>query len=105
MDILNKETTTVFFRTTELSREDRRSAAQIINAAYAEGRKITVDGREVYTWPGRVPAQIWSNGTLSVDVHTKHGNSVTQIWFKEDAISPIIRIGEFGLPLLKIEKQ
>lgn len=54
---------------------------ELINQAYAEGREVKVDGRPVRSWTKR-PAGIWGNGTMSVDVRTKSGNKVTQVWFK-----------------------
>ena len=55
--------------------------ADQINAAFAEGKQVNVNGRLVKTW-SREPAKLWGTGSMSVDVRTKSGNRVTQIWVK-----------------------
>ena len=56
--------------------------ADEFNARFAAGEVLTVGGREVRSWNGK-PATVWGNGSLSIDVKTRKGNDVTQIWFKQ----------------------
>lgn len=64
-----------------------RAVANQINAAYAAGDKVVVNGETVRTWH-RNPASIWRNGSLSVDVRTRNGSGVRQLWWKRDATTP-----------------
>lgn len=56
--------------------------ADEFNARFAAGEALTVAGRPVRSWTQK-PAQVWGNGSLSIDVKTRKGNNVTQIWFKQ----------------------
>lgn len=44
---------------------------RLVNEAYAAGRKVTVNGHEVYN-PWRLdPASAWGTGSVGIDVRTK----------------------------------
>ena len=71
--------------------------AQTINDAYAAGEKMTIKGREVKAYPGGKPAQVWGNGSLSIDVPAKtKANRITQMWFKPGAEAELLKHFERG---------
>lgn len=56
--------------------------ADEVNARFAAGEALTVGGRQLKSIWGK-PATVWGTGSLSIDVKTRKGNGVTQIWFKQ----------------------
>jgi hypothetical protein len=56
--------------------------ADAVNARFAAGEKLTVGGLKVRSWSKTSAAKAWGTGSLSVDVQTRKGNSVSQVWFK-----------------------
>ena len=61
------------------------------------GEKMTIKGREVKAYPGGKPAQVWGNGSLSIDVPAKtKANRITQMWFKPGAEAELLKHFERG---------
>lgn len=67
---------------TTITKFNVQAIADEFNARFAAGEDLVVNGRQVKSWYGK-PAQVWGNGSLSIDVKTRKGNNVTQIWFKQ----------------------
>ena len=58
--------------------------ADEVNARFAAGEALVVNGRQVQSWYGK-PAQVWNNGTLSVEVKSRSGvgRKTTHVWIKQ----------------------
>lgn len=52
-----------------------------VNEAFATGATVKVNGRTVKSWSS-TPAQVWANGSVSVDVETKQGRAGGTQWAK-----------------------
>lgn len=68
---------------TTITETNVQAIADEVNARFAAGEALTVGGRKIDSWGLTKPAQVWGTGSLSVDVRTRKGNSITQIWFKQ----------------------
>lgn len=66
---------------TTVTATNAQDLADAVNARFAAGEKLTVGGREVRSW-SRTAANAWGTGSLSVNVRTRKGNGVVQVWFK-----------------------
>lgn len=75
--------TTTVYTNTDLG--TAQAVANRINQAFAIGYTVIVNGtHEVASWTGTPSeaAWVWGNGSLSVDVKTKNGRRITQVWAK-----------------------
>lgn len=71
---------------TVLTEVNVHEVAAEVNARFAAGEKLTVGGRKVRSWSKTEAAKVWGTGSLSLDVQTRKGNSVTQVWFKQGQV-------------------
>ena len=63
---------------------DYNEIADQINAAYAAGKTVTVNGRTVRSYG--TPATVWGTGSLSVDVRAKSNGRPVAIWFTASSL-------------------
>lgn len=76
-------TTTQAQTFTNTDRDAAQDMADRVNDAYSNGWTVQVNGRTVKSWG--TPAQVWNNGSMSVDVETKNGRvNANGTWVKVD---------------------